>query len=130
MGHYDQDYEYEEQKQRASKKKSTKKKVAKKIPVNIPGNALREEMRSAARGGPKAGDTVSMAFHYAGLVSWEEAELGKVAKGKEVVWIDTQLYEKKDNGTYVYEDNTVGPCKKVLHLDGGERAKKYAEENV
>ncbi len=41
--------------------------------------------------GPKAGDVVSMAFHYAGLVSWEETEIEKVAKGAEVVWINEQL---------------------------------------
>ncbi len=78
--------------------------------------------------GPKAGDTVSMAFHYAGLVSWESHTIDKVAKGKEVLWISEQLYEKKDDGTYVYEDYSLGPCKKVLHLDDGKRAEQYEEE--
>lgn len=78
--------------------------------------------------GPKANDKVSLAFHYAGLVSWESATIEKVAQGKEVVWIDEQLYEKKGS-TYVYEDFSVGHCKKILHLDGGKKAKAYEQEN-
>lgn len=91
-----------------AKAKTTTKKVAK--------NIVKETK------GPKVGDKVSMAFHYVGLVSWESCTIDKVAKGSEVVWIDNQLYEGKEDGTYVYEDHTLGPCKKVLHLDGGKRA--------
>lgn len=76
---------------------------------------------------PKSGDAASLAFHYAGLVSWEEVNLDKVAKGREVLWVDGQLYEKKDDGTYVYEDYTLGPCKKVIHLDAGKSARAYKE---
>lgn len=79
--------------------------------------------------GPKAGDTVSMAFHYAGFVSWEKYDIDKVAKGGEVLWIDNQVYEKKQDGTYVYKDYTLGPCKKVLYLDGGKQAQQYEVEN-
>lgn len=90
------------------------------------GTATKKKVVKEATG-PKAGDTVSMAFHFAGLVSWEGWTIDKVAKGKEVVWIDNQLYEKKDDGTYVYEDYSLGPCKKVLHLDGGKRAEQDDE---
>lgn len=123
-----------------AKKKTAKKKVIHKSamiqPINVrpltdaEANAEFAKYPVAAPKkvtGPKAGDITSMAFHYAGLVSWEEAEIDKVAKGKEVVWISNQLFEKKTDGTYVYEDNTVGPCKKVLHLDGGKRAQEYEE---
>lgn len=70
-----------------------------------------------------------MAFHYAGLVSWEEHTIGKAAKDGAVVWIDGQRYEQRTDGTYVYEDYTLGPCKKVLHRDGGTKAQDYAEEH-
>lgn len=102
-----------------AKKKSVPKKAVKKVAKKIVKEAK----------GPKAGDTVSMAFHYAGLVSWESYTIDKVAKGSEVVWIDNQLYEGKEDGTYVYEDYTLGPCKKVLHLDGGKRADEDEEKD-
>lgn len=85
--------------------------------------------RTFERMSPTAGDEASLAFHYAGLVSWEPCEIEKVAKGKEVLWISNQLYEKKDDGTYVYEDFSLGPCKKVIHLDGGKRATEYLKGN-
>lgn len=78
---------------------------------------------------PKRGDAVSMAFHFAGLVSWEKWWIDRAAKGGEVVWLDGQLYERKEDGTYVYEDHTLGYCKKVLHLDDGKEADKYTKEN-
>lgn len=129
MGHYDncrpencgvcgQLKGYCEHTRRKSKVVKTKKTATKKVVKKV----VKET-------GPKAGDTVSMAFHYAGLVSWESCALDKVAKGKEVVWIDNQLYERALDGTYVYEDYTLGPCKKVLHFDGGTQAKQYQEEN-
>lgn len=77
---------------------------------------------------PKKGDAVSLAFHFAGLVSWDRLEIDRVAKGGEVLWIDGQLYERKYDGTFVYEDNTLGPCKKVVHVDGGKLADKNKEE--
>jgi hypothetical protein len=97
---------------KAGIKMTAKKKTVKKVVKEV-------------KKGPKVGDIVSMAFHYAGLVSWEEAEIEKVAKGKEVVWVSEQLYEGKPDGTFVYEDYSVGPCKKILHLDGGKRAEDY-----
>lgn len=129
MGHYDncrpencgvcgQLNGYCEHTKRKAKMKTSKKKTAIK-------KVIKKSVKKTK--GPKVGDKVSMAFHYAGLVSWECCEIDKVAKGKEVVWIDGQLYEKKKDGTYVYEDHTMGPCKKVLHLDNGKRAEQYEE---
>lgn len=76
---------------------------------------------------PKKGVEVSMAFHYAGLVSWEKWEIDRVSKDGKRLWIDGQLYERQRDGTFLYSDNTLGPCSKVLYIDGG---KKWEREHV
>lgn len=77
---------------------------------------------------PKKGQKGSLAFHYAGLVSWEVVTIEKVTKDGKSIYIDGSdwVHDLKPNGTYENFDPTFG-AKRVIHLDGGKKALDNAE---
>lgn len=77
----------------------------------------------------RKGDVVSQAFHYAGLVTYEQHSIAKVRGDR--VWTEdsNQEFNRNAAGEYVYTDNnTVEPARKVLTLDGGAYARKHASD--